>query len=265
MYHRFDESKYPSTNIQMDIFKKHINIIKSSEYNFLNPNKLPEVYFNEKTEKKVLLTIDDGYISFYQNAWPYLRDNKIPFLIFISTEAIGKNGYMGWNQIKEIENINNQIESLDTINIDVLPLLDSMVNSLEKFISFDIPFLIEERQARVNELNELLSRADISTSEKFRKIFEAYQIEANFGRTIEAYSSYIDIKGEAKAVEFFRLGRIGLFYRTLDGNDSGYWNSNNSSWEHVGSKLSDGIKSALDVANRKTPPNFITLPIKPIN
>ena len=103
MYHRFDESKYPSTNIQMDIFKKHINIIKSSEYNFLNPNKLPEVYFNEKTEKKVLLTIDDGYISFYQNAWPYLRDNKIPFLIFISTEAIGKNGYMGWNQIKEIE------------------------------------------------------------------------------------------------------------------------------------------------------------------
>lgn len=169
------------------------------------------------------------------------------------------------SQIKEIENINNQIESLDTINIDVLPLLDSMVNSLEKFISFDIPFLIEERQARVNELNELLSRADISTSEKFRKIFEAYQIEANFGRTIEAYSSYIDIKGEAKAVEFFRLGRIGLFYRTLDGNDSGYWNSNNSSWEHVGSKLSDSIKSALDVANRKTPPNFITLPIKPIN
>lgn len=169
------------------------------------------------------------------------------------------------SQIKEIENINNQIESLDTINIDVLPLLDSMVNSLEKFISYDIPFLIEERQARVNELNELLSRADISTSEKFRKIFEAYQIEANFGRTIEAYSSYIDIKGEAKAVEFFRLGRIGLFYRTLDGNDSGYWNSNSSSWEHVGSKLSDGIKSALDVANRKTPPNFITLPIKPIN
>ena len=103
MYHRFNESKYPSTNIQMDIFKKHVSIIYSSGYNFLNPKILPDIFSNEKQEKKILLSIDDGYSSFYQNAWPYLKEKKIPFIIFISTEAIGKKGYMSWNEIKEIE------------------------------------------------------------------------------------------------------------------------------------------------------------------
>ncbi len=103
MYHRFDEANYPSTNIQMDIFKKHIEIIQTSGLNFLNPEIIPEIFFNKKKEKKLLLTIDDGYESFYDVAWPYLKENKIPFLIFISTEAIGKKGYMNWEQIKEIE------------------------------------------------------------------------------------------------------------------------------------------------------------------
>ncbi len=103
MYHRFNESKYPSTNIQMDIFKQHINSIKNEGYNFLVPSLLPTVFFEEKSKKTFLLTIDDGYLSFYKNAWPYLKDNKIPFLIFISTEAVGKKGYMSWKQIKEIE------------------------------------------------------------------------------------------------------------------------------------------------------------------
>ncbi len=103
MYHRFNEENYPSTNIQMDIFKKHIEIIQTSGYNFLNPKLIPEIFSKEKKEKTFLLTVDDGYLSFYKNAWPYLKQNKIPFLIFISTEAIGKNGYMSWSQIKEIE------------------------------------------------------------------------------------------------------------------------------------------------------------------
>ncbi len=106
MYHRFNESKYPSTNIQMDVFKEHIRIIQDSGYEFLNPNFLSKVFFEEKSEKKFLLTIDDGYNSFYEYAWPYLKENKIPFLIFISTEAVGKSGYMNWKKIKEIEKYN---------------------------------------------------------------------------------------------------------------------------------------------------------------
>ena len=106
MYHRFNESKYPSTNIQMDIFKKQIEIIENSKITFLNPENLKK-RINEPNEKKmVLLTVDDGFSSFYDNAWPYLKDKKIPFILFISTETVGKNGYMNWNQIKEIQKSN---------------------------------------------------------------------------------------------------------------------------------------------------------------
>ena len=86
-------------------------------------------------------------------------------------------------QFTEISNINNQIDSLDDINIDILPLLKTMTNTLRKVINLDIPFLKEQRIERVNNLDELLLRADITTAEKFRKVFEAYQIEANFGKT----------------------------------------------------------------------------------
>ena len=103
MYHRFNENKYPSTNIQMDIFKKHIEIIKNNNFKLYNPMKFEKEFNKPKNEKKILLTIDDGFLSFYENAWPYLKRNKIPFILFISTETVGKNGYMNWKEIKEIE------------------------------------------------------------------------------------------------------------------------------------------------------------------
>ena len=103
MYHRFDEHKYPSTNIQMDIFKEQISIIKNHEINFLNPKNLDEEISKINEVKKILLTVDDGFQSFYDNAWPILKRENIPFILFISTEYVGKKGYMDWDQIKEIE------------------------------------------------------------------------------------------------------------------------------------------------------------------
>ena len=104
MYHRFNENKYPSTNIQMDIFEKHINIIKSENLKFENIDMFNENFRKNKNKKKILLTIDDAFSSFYDNAWPFLKKNKIPFILFVSTEPVGKNGYMTWDQIIEIEN-----------------------------------------------------------------------------------------------------------------------------------------------------------------
>ena len=104
MYHRFDEKKYPSTNIQMDIFKQQIKIIKDLNYNFYNPADLEKNFYIAKIEKKILITIDDAFSSFYNFAWPYLKKEKIPFILFVSTESVGKNGYMTWDQINELEN-----------------------------------------------------------------------------------------------------------------------------------------------------------------
>ena len=103
MYHRFNESKYPSTNIQMDIFKEHINLIKSSKFDFYNPKNFSKEFHTPKITKKILITIDDAFESFYNEAWPYLKLNNIPFILFVSTEPVGKKGYMTWDQIKEIE------------------------------------------------------------------------------------------------------------------------------------------------------------------
>ncbi|WP_415304014.1 polysaccharide deacetylase family protein [Candidatus Pelagibacter sp. Uisw_090] len=107
MYHRFDENKYPSTNIQMDIFKKQIKIIKNLKYNFYNPKNLEKNFHITKMEKKILITIDDAFSSFYEIAWPYLKKEEIPFILFVSTEAVGKNGYMTWDQIEELEKETN--------------------------------------------------------------------------------------------------------------------------------------------------------------
>ena len=103
MYHRFEENKYPSTNIQMDIFKSQMDLIKFNNLSFYNPQSFFEEFDNPKSEKKVLITIDDAFTSFYEHAWPYLKKNKIPFILFTSTQTVGKFGYMTWEQILEVE------------------------------------------------------------------------------------------------------------------------------------------------------------------
>jgi len=104
MYHRFDENKYPSTNIEMNIFKKQIEIIKKEKFIFYDPKQFSLEFKLPKKQKKILLTIDDAFTSFYENAWPFLKENKIPFILFVSTEPVGKYGYMTWEQIREIAN-----------------------------------------------------------------------------------------------------------------------------------------------------------------
>ena len=106
MYHRFNENKYPSTNIKMDVFDQQMKIITEQGYKFYNPKMFLEEFDKPKKEKKILITIDDGFKSFYNEAWPYLKKNQIPFILFVSTEPVGKNGYMTWNEIKEIANSN---------------------------------------------------------------------------------------------------------------------------------------------------------------
>ena len=102
MYHRFEENKYPSTNIKIDAFKKHINIIQNKKLEFLNPKNFDDEFKKVSKKKKILLTIDDAFSSFYLNAWPILKKNKIPFILFVSTETVGRRGYMNWEEIIKI-------------------------------------------------------------------------------------------------------------------------------------------------------------------
>ena len=102
MYHRFEENKYTSTNIRILDFKKQLEIIQNNNIKFVNPKNFENELLNNKNQRKVLLTIDDGFLSFYKNAWPILKENKIPFILFVSTREVGSFNYMSWDQIKKI-------------------------------------------------------------------------------------------------------------------------------------------------------------------
>ena len=106
MYHRFNENKYPSTNIKNEIFLEHLDEINNSEIEFIPFDKFSQIIKTKMEKNYLLLTIDDAFESFYTNAWPVLKKKKIPFILFVSTREIGKYGYMTWQQIKEIESSN---------------------------------------------------------------------------------------------------------------------------------------------------------------
>ncbi len=106
MYHRFEENKYPSTNIKINEFKKHLEIIEKDKISFVNPKNFENELKNNKSKRKILLTIDDGFSSFYENAWPILKNKKIPFILFVSTREVGAFNYMTWDQIREIDKEN---------------------------------------------------------------------------------------------------------------------------------------------------------------
>lgn len=169
------------------------------------------------------------------------------------------------SQFVEIKSFIEQIDSLDETNKYVLPLLERMIVALRELIEIDVPFLIDERMTRLEELESILYQANFSTAEKFRKIYEAYQIENEYGRTIEAYSSSIDIDGIILAADFFRLGRLNLFYRTPDGKETGYWDKANKSWIHLNGKYADDIEAGLKIAYKQAPPDFINLPLMEVS
>ena len=102
MDHRFEENKYPSTNIRLNDFSKHLEIIQNNNIQFVNPKNFKDEIISNKKERKILLTIDDGFLSFYQNAWPVLKEKEIPFILFINTREVGSFNYMSWDQIREI-------------------------------------------------------------------------------------------------------------------------------------------------------------------
>ena len=106
MYHRFEENKYPSTNIKNEIFSEHLKEINNLGIEFIKYKKFEEIIKIDIDKNYLLLTIDDAFESFYLNAWPVLKNKKIPFILFVNTREVGKHGYMTWNQIREIDKSN---------------------------------------------------------------------------------------------------------------------------------------------------------------
>jgi len=165
------------------------------------------------------------------------------------------------SQEEEIASIQQQLLDIEQTNREVQPLMDKMVRALDQFVRLDVPFLIEERTRRVNNLKNMMARADVSISEKYRLILEAYQIELEYGRTLEAYEGTLRASGaEPRTVQFVRLGRVSLMYRTLDGSEAGYWDQNAKQWV-VDNSYAETVDQAVRVANQVGAPELLIVPV----
>lgn len=160
------------------------------------------------------------------------------------------------SQQEEMVSIQQQIVQIERTSREITPLLVKMVETLANFVTLDVPFLPDERKTRVAQLKEMLTRADVTLSEKYRRTMEAWQVEVEYGRTIEAYQGKI---GE-KTVDFLRLGRIALLYQGLDGDETGYWDATKKDWVED-SDYRHYVKDGLKVARKQGAPDLLIGPV----
>ena len=165
------------------------------------------------------------------------------------------------SQEKELASLDFQIANVTVIGREVTPLMLRMVEGLDQFIQLDVPMLSKERSDRVAGLRELMDRADVEDSEKYRRIMEAYQIENEYGRTIEVYQDTLDIDGQERTLDFLRVGRISLLYQTLDGEEVGAWDQKPRKWIQLGSEYRDSIRKGVRIARKQLAPDLIRVPV----
>ncbi len=176
MYHRFNESKYPSTNIQLDVFKKQLNIIEEEGIKFVHPDNFEKSLREEKNKRKILFTVDDGLLSFYENAWPILKEKKIPFILFVNTREVGSYNYMNWKQIREL---------YDNENVEI----GNHSHSHEYLVEETSDVIIKDISKSIKIFKENLGKNSIffsypfgEYSSEFKKIIQDFGFKYAFGQ-----------------------------------------------------------------------------------
>lgn len=165
-------------------------------------------------------------------------------------------------QEAEEQSIRDQIERVKTIERDIVPLTERMIATIAEFVELDVPFNEEERSDRVTRLQGLMARPDVSIAEKFRVVLEAYQIENDYGRAIEAYKGMLRIDGKAdREVDFLTIGRVGFYYQTLDQSETGIWNQEARRWDVLDASYAGPVRLAMDMAREYIPPELLILPM----
>ena len=162
------------------------------------------------------------------------------------------------SQKKELNSMDEQLRNIENTQRDIVPLMLKMIETMVQFVELDIPFLPEERQQRIVQLQTLMERADVTIAEKYRRILEAYQVETEYGRTIEAYQGELTMDEKTRTVDFLRIGRVSLYYLTLDGLEAGIWHNNQ--WQKLANEYRTAIEQGLKVAKKQLPPDLLVLP-----
>jgi septal ring factor EnvC (AmiA/AmiB activator) len=165
-------------------------------------------------------------------------------------------------QQQSIASLQAQLDGVQVTQRGVIPLLARMVDSLAEFVELDTPFLLDERRQRIAELRDLLHQPDASLADKYRRVMEAYQIETDYGRSLEAYRATLETGSGDRSVDFLRVGRVVLLYRSLDGSDAGVWDERTQSWQVLPQQYQSALKQGFRVARKQTTPELLVLPVQ---
>ena len=165
-------------------------------------------------------------------------------------------------QLTVVAELDESVEKVTVIERQIQPLIFRMLDSLEQFVNLDKPFAQQERQERIAMLRSNQDRADISVSEKFRQVLEAYKIESAYGGTIEASQASLELDGQPREVNILRIGRISLMYQTTDGLSSGYWDVNQKAWVALESSYNAQILKGLRIARDQATKDIMVMPIQ---
>ncbi len=164
-------------------------------------------------------------------------------------------------QNEEMRQLAQSIDEVTVIERQITPLMLRMIEGLEQFVGLDIPFLLDERYSRIETLRSTMDRADVAVSEKFSQVLRAFQIENEYGRTMEAYADTIEIDGVARKVDVLKVGRVSLVYQTPDGEETGMWNSATGAWEPLDDEYTTPVRNGIRMARKQLSVDMLTLPI----
>lgn len=228
-------------------------------------NKLSNIHDKNKTSQQ---KINQSEAIRLESIQTYLANERQALLFEKYNEQLA---IMVTSQEEEISQLSAQIDSIAQTEQSVLPMLADMISNLDTFIAQDLPFLVPQRQQRVARLRTIANRADISTAEKYRQILDAYMLELSYGRSLETYQGALlgqqglaSEQTDRKKVDYFRFGRMSLYYQTLDGRSGGLWLPKEQTWQPLTQSQLVKLKQAILVSNKLKAPQLLTLPLPPM-
>lgn len=103
-YHHVSDSTPPATSTSVSLFEGQLDMISDLELEVVDLHKGTEATLagTDGQGNRIAITFDDAYDSVYHTAAPLLAEKAYPYTIFVNTEAVGRNGYMTWDQIREL-------------------------------------------------------------------------------------------------------------------------------------------------------------------
>ncbi|MEA3250422.1 MAG: DUF3450 domain-containing protein [Pseudomonadota bacterium] len=164
-------------------------------------------------------------------------------------------------QGKAVERRQRAVEQLGNAEQRLPVLTRQLAARLERLVAADMPFLYDQRQARLASLNRMLDSGDLSAADKLDRVLAAWRAELDYGREVDAWQGSLKTQGDSLEVDYLRLGRLGWYYLTPDGQQGGVWRSEEQAWQALDDEARGEVRKGLRIAREERVPAMLDLPL----